>query len=220
MKEGAVPVVGSAGINGLHNKSKVSGPGVTLGRSGASIGKVCYVEEDYWPHNTCLFVTDFKGNDVRFISFLLGTVDLSRLNSGAAQPSLNRNYVYKVSVRYPDLRTQREIVSILAAYDDLIANNRRRIALLEEAARLLYREWFVHLRFPGYEHVRVEDGVPEGWERGTLSDLCTDVRESVNPEELAPDTHYVGLAHMPRRSITLQDWGTAEEAGSTKSLSQ
>ena len=54
---------------------------------------------------------------------------------------------------------------ILSAYDDLIENNRRRIALLEEAARVLYREWFVHFRFPGHEHVKVIDGLPEGWER-------------------------------------------------------
>ena len=62
-------------------------------------------------------------------------------------------------------RTERKIADILSAYDDLIENNRRRIALLEEAARLLYREWFVHFRFPGHEHVKIIDGVPEGWER-------------------------------------------------------
>ncbi len=67
-------------------------------------------------------------------------------------------------VRVPLLREQKKIAEILSAYDDLIENNRRRIALLEESARLLYREWFVHLRFPGHEHVKVVDGVPEGWE--------------------------------------------------------
>lgn len=66
-------------------------------------------------------------------------------------------------VRVPLLREQKKIAGILSAYDELIENNRRRIALLEESARLLYREWFVHLRFPGHEHVRVVDGVPEGW---------------------------------------------------------
>ena len=67
---------------------------------------------------------------------------------------------------------QRKIAEILSAYDDLIENNRRRIALLEEAARLLYREWFVHLRFPGHEHVKVIDGLPEGWERRSLVEAC------------------------------------------------
>ena len=66
---------------------------------------------------------------------------------------------------YRHLTVQREIADILSAYDDLIENNRRRMALLEEAARQLYREWFVRLRFPGHEHTRITNGVPEGWER-------------------------------------------------------
>lgn len=73
----------------------------------------------------------------------------------------------------PSLSVQREVASILSAYDDLIENNRRRMALLEESARLLYREWFVRLRFPGHEHTRIVDGVPEGWERTTLGDRVT-----------------------------------------------
>ena len=65
----------------------------------------------------------------------------------------------------------KKIADILSAYDDLIENNRRRIALLEEAARLLYREWFVHFRFPGHEHVKIIDGLPEGWERSVSGKL-------------------------------------------------
>ena len=72
--------------------------------------------------------------------------------------------------RLPDPDTQKTIGQTLSAYDDLIENNRRRIALLEEAARLLYREWFVHFRFPGHEHVKIIDGLPEGWERRPLFD--------------------------------------------------
>ena len=75
---------------------------------------------------------------------------------------------------------QQRIADILSAYDDLIENNRRRMALLEEAARQLYREWFVRLRFPGHEHTRITNGVPEGWERKTLGDVC-EIRESVKP---------------------------------------
>jgi len=72
-----------------------------------------------------------------------------------------------------DIPTQRSIASILSAYDDLIENNRRRIQLLEQAARLLYKEWFVHLRFPGHEHTQMIDGVPEGWEKKPLGELLT-----------------------------------------------
>ena len=116
----------------------------------------------------------------------------------------------------PDLTEQYAIRDVLSAYDDLIENNRRRIQLLEEAARLLYREWFVHLRFPGHEHVAIKDGVPEGWERRTLGDLCKEIRETVKPEALEPDTPYIGLEHMPRRSISLGEWGTAEQITSSK----
>ena len=149
-KPGSVPVIGSAGQNGWHNEARAKGPGVSIGRSGA-IGKVTYTPVDYWPHNACLYVTDFLGNDPRFVHYFLKTKDLRLLNSGAAQPSLNRNFVHTVPVRVPGPNEQATIVSILSAYDDLIENNRRRIALLEKAARLLYREWFVHFRFPGHE---------------------------------------------------------------------
>jgi len=75
-------------------------------------------------------------------------------------------------VRLPALSVQERIAFILSAYDDLIENNRRRIALLERAARLLYREWFVHLRFPGHENVRIEDGVPEGWKKKVIGEVA------------------------------------------------
>ncbi len=119
-------------------------------------------------------------------------------------------------VRLPDINVQTRIASILSAYDDLIENNRRRIQLLEQAARLLYKEWFVHLRFPGHEHVKIKDGVPEGWEKKMLGDLCVEIRESVSPEMLEPETPYIGLEHMPRRSISLSKWGTVEQVTSSK----
>ena len=171
MEPGDVLVVGAAGPNGFHNKVKAKGPGVVVGRSGGSIGKVTYVDRDFWPHNTALYVRDFKGNNPRFVAYLLSTLNLAQLNSGAAQPSLNRNFIHPVGIRYPELGEQDWVVSILSAYDDLIENNRRRIQLLEQATRLLYKEWFVHLRFPGHEHTKIIDGVPEGWEAGTIGDL-------------------------------------------------
>jgi type I restriction enzyme S subunit len=117
----------------------------------------------------------------------------------------------------PDLLSQRAAGAMLGAYDDLIENNRRRMALLEESARLLYREWFVRLRFPGYEHTPIVDGVPQGWERKTLGDLCSESRDMVLPEALEPDTPYIGLEHIPRRSISLNEWGAAEQVTSSKS---
>lgn len=167
-KPGTIPVCGSAGINGYHNEARASGPGVTIGRSGASMGVVNYYSQDFWPHNTVLFVTDFKGNDPRFIAYLLSRLPLADLNSGAAQPSLNRNFVYGLKTGVPDVRRQRRIAEILAAYDDLIENNTRRIAILEEMARRLFEHWFVEFEFPGARGLRCVDteigATPEGWE--------------------------------------------------------
>ena len=161
-KPGTVPVIGSAGQNGWHNEALAKGPGVSIGRSGASIGKATYTAVDYWPHNACLYVTDFLGNAPRFVYYFLKTKNLAILNSGAAQPSLNRNFVHTLPVRIPGPKEQVAIALVLSAYDDLIENNRRRIAGLEEAARLLYREWFVHFRFPGHEHVKIIGWHPGG----------------------------------------------------------
>jgi type I restriction enzyme, S subunit len=177
-RPGTVPIVGSAGTHGYHDTSKAKGPGVTLGRSGASFGKVTFVRGDFWPHNTTIFVTDFKGNDPLFIRYLLESLDFSSLNSGAAQQSLNRNYVYPVTVRKFPHEAQRRIATILSAYDDLIENSQRRIKILESMARAVYREWFVHFRFPGHEnHARatsVLGEVPLGWEAmklGAIADI-------------------------------------------------
>ena len=159
---GDVPIVSSSGITGFHNVAKVAGPGVVTGRYG-TLGEVHYVEGDYWPLNTALYVEDFKGNHPRFVSYLLMTLELGSQNAAGAVPGVNRNTLHQMVVQVPDIETQHQISEVLKAYDDLIATNQRRIALLEDAARRLYREWFVHLRFPGHEQVEVKDGVPQGW---------------------------------------------------------
>ena len=90
---------------------------------------------------------------------------------GAAQRTISLSSLQNLTINLLDLPTQRRIASILSAYDDLIENNRRQIKLLEEAAQRLYREWFVELRFPGHESVKVVDGVPEGWMKGTVDNI-------------------------------------------------
>ena len=94
---------------------------------------------------------------------------------GAAQPNANAQILSSFKLPIPDRPTQHRIAVILSAYDGLIETNRRRMALLEQAARLLYREWFVHLHFPGHDHVRVVDGVPEGWERKRIDEVAETV---------------------------------------------
>ena len=159
---GPVPVVSSSGITGCHNEAKADPPGVVTGRYG-TIGEVFFIEEPYWPLNTALYVIDFRGNDPRFVAYLLRNTLRNYKTEKAAVPGVDRNVLHTLKVRAPNADEQAAIVSILSAYDDLIENNRRRIALLEEVARLLYREWFVHFRFPGHEHVKIIDRLPEGW---------------------------------------------------------
>jgi len=170
-REGNVPIVTSSGITGYHDTAKAKAPGVVTGRYG-TLGEVFYIREDYWPHNTALYIRDFKGNDPLFISYFLRTLKFAGQNVAGAVPGVNRNALHLLPVRVPSLPTQRKIAAILSAYDDLIENNTRRIRILEEMAQLLYREWFVHFRFPGHEGVKMKNGVPEGWEVMELSSAC------------------------------------------------
>jgi type I restriction enzyme S subunit len=135
---------------------------------------------------------------------------------GGAVPGINLGILKSLTIALPPLDIQNQIVAVLSAYDDLIENNRRRMALLEGAARLLYQEWFVRYSFPGHEHSRKTNGGPQGWEKKQLREICPDLREAANPADLDPTTPYIGLEHMPRRSITLDEWGRAEEVTSTK----
>lgn len=91
---------------------------------------------------------------------------------GAATQYLTKPVLNNLKINLPDIKTQRSIIGIVYKYDDLINTNRRRIQLLEESARLLFREWFVYFRFPGHEKVKLVDGIPEGWEKGILKDIA------------------------------------------------
>ena len=96
---------------------------------------------------------------------------LEQISIGATMPSINTGLLSGIEMYLPSLEIQRRIADILSAYDDLIENNRKQIKLLEEAAQRLYKEWFVDLRFPGHEHTKIVDGVPEGWEECSLDDV-------------------------------------------------
>ncbi|MEO3430713.1 restriction endonuclease subunit S [Pelagibius sp. CAU 1746] len=186
--EGKVPIMGSFGITGYHDKAAMHGPGVTVGRSGASIGVVSYIDRDYWPLNTCLFVKDFHGNNPRFAYYLLRTLDLAHYNSGSAQPSLNRNYIHPIPLPFPDRREQDLIVELLGSLDDKIELNRRMNETLEAMARAIFKDWFVDF---GPTRAKAEgrapylapaiwelfpDGLdgqdkPAGWEKRSLGKL-------------------------------------------------
>jgi type I restriction enzyme S subunit len=182
---GKIPIVSSSGITDYHAVAKVKGPGVVTGRYG-TLGDVFFIEGDFWPLNTSLYVQDFKGNDPRFISYFLRSLDLGSRNAAGAVPGVNRNHLHEIDVVVPPLADQRRIAAILSAYDNLIENNLRRIKILEEMARALYREWFIEFRFPGHtEFPRVASVVgliPEGWEVKFLGDILTSLETGTRPK--------------------------------------
>lgn len=137
---------------------------------GNTIGKCGLSTVDCLTNQQINSVVPADEHDPKFIYYLLNyhrpQIRSLGLGNGAAQPIINKTTFSGVKVSVPATRDdEQRIATILSAYDDLIENNRRRIALLEEAARQLYKEWFVRFRFPGHEHVKIIDGVPEGWER-------------------------------------------------------
>jgi type I restriction enzyme S subunit len=175
--DGPVPIVSSSGVTGSHNESKVTPPGIVIGRYG-SLGQVHWIETPFWPLNTSLWVKDFKGNDPRFLSYLLRTLTFDG-STASAVPGVNRNHLHTLAVRRPPVSAQRRIAAVLCAFDELIEINERRIELLEDLARLLYREWFVRFRFPGHEDLELVESelgrIPRGWAVVSVSDACTSV---------------------------------------------
>lgn len=148
---------------------------VAMYGQGDTAGRVAINKIPLSTNQACcnLIINDEKA-DYEFVYYALSTLydKLVSLKNGGAQPNLNAGIIKAIEIPYPDIENQRRIASILSAYDDLIENNRKQIKLLEEAAQRLYKEWFVDLRFPGWEDAEIVDGVPVGWKRKRLVDIA------------------------------------------------
>ena len=142
MNGGDIPVAGSNGVIGYHNQYTTKGPGITIGRSG-NIGVPRFYEDNFWAHNTTLFVKDFHGNDEKFMYYFLQTVDFTQFNTGSAVPSLNRNHIHELSIFIPPLKEQERIASILSSLDDKIDLLHRENKTLEAMAETIFRKWFI-----------------------------------------------------------------------------
>jgi len=198
---GEVPIVSSSGVASFHNQWKVKGPGVVIGRKG-TLGTVHFLGCNYWPHDTTLWVKDFMGNNPRFLSYFLQTLRFENFDVGASNPTLNRNHVHKIKILFPEtVDSQRKMGGILAAYDELIDNNRRRVALLEKLAEEMYREWFVRFRFPGHKTIRVVKGVPRGWRVAELKDLAAVNPSSVSRRDKPETILYVDISSVSTNQI-------------------
>lgn len=181
MEEGIYPVVMSNGIGGKHTQYKVKGPGIVTGRSG-TIGKLQYIEVDYWPHNTTLWVTDFYGNNQKFVYYMYQHLDLSRFSTGSGVPTLNRNDVHDELVWIPSISEQEKISEYLTNLDNLITLHQRKCNSLKELRdgiiqRILSRE----LRFK-----RTDGSEFENWVTKELSEIFTERKVSQTITEDAP----------------------------------
>jgi type I restriction enzyme S subunit len=182
---GSFPVFGSNGIIGFSGEYRYE-DGVIIGRVGAYCGSIERCKGKFWASdNAIVGTTESAAEDTNFHYYLLKSSNLRRFAGGAAQPLLTQGFLRSLEMYFPSLPTQQKIASILSAYDDLIENNNRRIQILEEMAQRIYREWFVHFRFPGHENVKMVDSelgkIPEGWEVKNLEVVCSEIFSGGTP---------------------------------------
>jgi type I restriction enzyme S subunit len=167
-EHGYVPIVSSSGISDYHSVAMAKSPGVVTGRYG-TIGNVYFLTEDYFPLNTTLYVTDFKGNDPRFISYHLRSIDFNSCSDKAAVPGVNRNHLHELETLIPPIAEQKAIAHILGTLDDKIELNRKTNETLEAMAKALFKSWFVD-----FDPVRAKaEGRPTGLP-AEISDLFPD----------------------------------------------
>lgn len=183
-EDGLYPIFSSSGMSGYHSQYKADGEGVVIGRYG-TLGEPYYVNGKYWPHNTSLYVTDFKGNSPKYVYYLLKCLGNIKTSDKSTVPGVNRNELHEMSVPFVITRDQQDkIAAVLSALDAKIELNNRINAELESLAKTIYDYWFVQFDFPnadgkpykssGGEMVYVEGSdraIPAGWEIGTLYDL-------------------------------------------------
>lgn len=141
-ESGFYPIVSSSGITDFHKEYMKLPPGVVTGRYG-TIGKVFFIKEPYWPLNTTLYITDFKGNEPKFIFYYLQSFDFEKFSDKSTVPGINRNHLHTEEVKIPLLPEQKAIASVLSSLDDKIDLLHRQNKTLEEMAETLFRQWFV-----------------------------------------------------------------------------
>lgn len=224
-RPGKVPVISSGGISSYHDTSKLPGPGVILGRKGV-VGSVYYIESEYWPHDTTLWVKNFHGNDPRFVYYFFRNFAprLAKLDVGSANPTLNRNHVHPTEILWPALPIQHAIARILGSLDDNIELNRQMNESLEAMARAIFKSWFVDFDpvrakaeghdtglpvgiaalFPdGFEEIDGRE-VPRGWGVGSIYEIADVIYGAPFSSNLF-NTEKRGLPLIRIRDLSTQD---------------
>ena len=232
------PVYGSNGIIGFSDEMNAPPNTTVIGRVGSYCGSLHYSERICWVTDNAIRANATNGNDAKFLFYLLQTLQLNDRRAGSGQPLLNQTILSSIPVVVPPPFEQRAIAHILGTLDDKIELNRRMNETLEAMARALFKSWFVDFDpvrakmegrdtglpnniadlFPD-QMVESELGeIPEGWEVGCLADIAVAPRRGIDPTDLRGETPYIGLEHMPRRSIALTDWEGTGKVTSNKSF--
>ena len=198
--------------------------------SSGTLGKVGRIRPEHLPLMMNTSVIRFRPNDCSVLNdgFLFAYLRSSLFQEkvtayaiGAAQSNFGPSHLKLFSMPLPPIGVQRRIAGILSTYDELIENSQRRIKVLESMARALYREWFVHFRFPGYESVpgvpTPLGGIPQGWEVKKLGDLC-ELRKDPYRDSDHSDLPLLDMARMPSRSLAPTDTGSPAELTTSRIL--
>lgn len=207
-------------------RSQLRESDVLITIAGANVGQCGYVRQGDVPANTnqavgIIRVKPTEANP-RYIYYHFKQPSTFAMCQGigggqAAQPNINLTVLKGFKVRLPDSQRQDRVVEVIGSYDDLIENNKRRIELLEESARQLYKEWFVRFCFPGHEHVKIIDGVPDGWTEARVSDLgevITGKTPSTKSEEnYGGDVLFIKTPDMHGNSIVISTEQRLTERG-------
>lgn len=214
MDGGMYPVEGSTSTIGYHSKYKAENS-IIIGRSG-TVGQPRLVIGKFWPHNTALFSTTVKGNNLKYVYYLLLNCDIARMKSGSNIPTLNRNDLYPVTVLFEDdYEKQEEIANILDSIDAQINRNNKMVHKLQVLAQSIYSRWFIQFDFPNAEgkpylssggkmvfNKELKREIPEGWKVKKLKDLLYKVNRVF---DYSIEERTIDLSVMPNNSFFINE---------------
>ena len=244
-KEGIVYIDDSQASE-LKNVEVLNGD-VLLNITGDSVARCCQVDATILParvnQHVAIIRPDPKFLDARYLHYVLVGHSfqehlLSLASAGATRAALTKLMIENLEVYLPPLSEQKRVAGILGALDDKIELNRKMNETLEQIAHALFKSWFVdfdpvHAKAAGRQPAGMDKAtadlfpdsfvdselgkIPKGWRVGTLGEIGQNIRRAMQPEDIAPDTPYIGLEHMPRRSIALGEWADSTIIESSKS---
>ena len=231
---GAFPVFGSNGSIGRANDSNAEEDTIIIGRVGTYCGSLHFSKSACWVTDNAIICTPPE-SEGRFWFYALSSLGLNNYRTGSGQPLLNQSTLKQIRFRVPTATERIQFGALLGSLDDKIELNRRTNETLEAMARTIFEDWFVdfgptHAKAEGrapylapelwdlFPNALDDEDKPEGWKKGTLVDVADSPRRGISPADVAEDTPYIGLEHMPRRSIALTEWEGAGKVTSNKSV--